>query len=300
MDKESYLRDADVHAFVEWMGQHLKAGSPIGHGYARPGLPPLWFDNLSAAFGLYEWPFSFKRIDGQRCSGRTFAENDAVLADLQRRLRGALAAKDSAALCDAAVEVVRWGGVAPRNEDWLRDNEHGLVALLGRVKEALEKQDDEADLGPELRFNAGMTKVYSLLLDHFIIYDSRVAAALAWFVAAWTRENGLGSVPPSLRFRCMTAKEDPKAARQKQRNPWRGKLGFPHLGSQPYVHAKWNLRASWIVERLLESQRATSFGFGPAASRKLEAALFMWGYDLPIARPDQFEMIQAPLSRRAA
>jgi hypothetical protein len=280
MNKESYLRNADVHAFVEWMGDHLGAGSLLGHGYARPGLAPLWFDNLSAAFDSYEWPFSFKRIGGQRCAGRTFAENDAVLADLQHRLRGALAAEDGAALCDAAVEVVRWGGVAPRNEDWLRANEHRLVTLLGWVKEALEKQDDEADLGPELRFNAGMTKVYSLLLDHFVIYDSRVAAALAWFVAAWAREKGLDSVPPPLQFRCMAAKEDPGATRKKLRNPWRGKLGFPHLGSQPYVHAKWNLRASWIVEKLVDAPRATSFGSGPAASRKLEAALFMWGYDL--------------------
>ena len=37
------------------------------------------------------------------------------------------------------------------------------------------------------RFNAGITKVYSMVLENFIIYDSRVAAALGWLVAQFCR-----------------------------------------------------------------------------------------------------------------
>ena len=37
--------------------------------------------------------------------------------------------------------------------------------------------DGSPDVGHALRFNSGMTKVYSLLLDHFVIDDSRVAGA---------------------------------------------------------------------------------------------------------------------------
>jgi hypothetical protein len=280
MNKENYLRDPAVASFIDWMGLNLQAESQRGHGYSRPGQGPLRFRNLADAFDQYEWEFNFKRIDGQRCSGRTFAESEAVLGDLQRQLRTALTAGNDGMVCNAAVEVVRWGGVARRNEEWLQANERGLAKLLAEVKAAIETQDDAADFGSKLRFNAGMTKVYSLLLDHFVIYDSRVAGALAWFVVAWAREQGLDAIPPALQFACMSANEGPNVAQPKCRNPRTETLYFPLLANRPYTHVKWNLRASWIVERLLETHRDTRFGSGPDASRKLEAALFMWGYDL--------------------
>jgi len=98
---------------------------------------------------------------------------------------------------------MRWGEVAPRNEAWLRANEDGLAKCLARIAAALARDNDRADFGPGLRYNAGMTKVYSLLLDHFVIYDSRVAGALAWFAAAWATEHGSRRIPGSLRFPCM-------------------------------------------------------------------------------------------------
>jgi hypothetical protein len=286
MNKQEYLNDEHVKSFIAWMGQQLHAASRLGHGYVRPGSAPLHFANLAAAFDGYDWEFSFLRIDGRRCAGRSFAENAAVLDGLQQRLRDAVAAHDDAMACDAAVEVMRWGGVAPRNEAWLRANENGV-------------DDDRADLGPGLRFNAGMTKVYSLLLDHFVIYDSRVAGALAWFAAAWVAEQGARRIPDSLRFPCMPAKEDAKARRRKLRNPWTGENGFPTLGSRPHVHARWNLRASWIVRALLELDPGTVFGSGTAGSRRLEAALFMWGYDLTPPTP-QAPGSTAPALLRAA
>ena len=302
MKRNDYLNDSHVKRFLEWMGPHLHPESKLAHGYALPGSAQLHFANLADAYERYDWDFSFLRLDGSRCAGRTFAENAAVLDELQGRLRGALdaqldaAARDRAAR-DAAVEVMRWGGVVPHNVPWLHANEHGLAASLARVRAALECDDDAADLGSDLRFNAGMTKVYSLLLDHFVIYDSRVAAALAWFVARWAREQKLEAVPAMLTFPCMPAKEDARTARRRKvRNPWTGKSGFPLLGSRPYAHAKWNLRASWIIRALLETHPGTVFGVGTAACRRLEAALFMWGYDLtppPTSGAD-------PLALRAA
>lgn len=295
MIKQDYLDDGHVKSFLAWMGQHLQTGSRLGHGYARPGSPPLRFTNLAAAFELYDWDFSFRRIDGARCAGSSFAENALVLGELRQRLRDAVDAGVDDHVRDAAIEVMRWGGVAPRNDKWLLANGNGLAGCLARVGSALAQDDDAGDLGANLRFNAGMTKVYSLLLDHFVIYDSRVAAALAWFVATWAGEQ---VIPDTLRFPCMMAKEDPKAARRKLRNPRPGREGFPLLGHRPYTHAKWNLRASWILRALLEANPGTAFGEGTAGSRRLEAALFMWGYDLtpPVAATAATD----PLALRAA
>lgn len=284
MKKSDYLEACSVHGFVDWMQQHLKADSSCAHGYARARLPALAFRNLADAFEQYDWAFSFDGLDGRRHSGRTFDENAAILSGLQQRLRLALQNVDAGggdeAVCDAAVEVVRWGGVAPHNEAWLRANQTGLARTLHVVRTRLEQGDDAVQFPGTLRFNAGMTKVYSLLVDHFIIYDSRVAAALAWFVAVWARENQLDSIPELLQFRCMPAKEAPGAVRRKLRNPSAPGLTFPPLRNNAHVHVTWNLRASWILETLLAPTAVTPFGTGLQASRKLEAALFMWGYDL--------------------
>lgn len=292
MNRQDYLRDPGVAAFLRWMGQELQADARRPHGYARPRAARLDFANLGAAYELYDWRFNFVRLGGQRCKGRSFAENAAVLDELQARLRDSVTAKNDANACDAAVEVVRWGGVAPHNEDWLIANREGLAGLLGRVGAALACDEHvfapgtaRTLFGADLRFNAGMTKVYSLLLEHFVIYDSRVAGALAWFVAAWAAEHGLTAIPASLKFPCMPAKEASGAVRRKLRNPWAGDKGFPTLGNRAYPHAEWNRYASWIIRALLEAHPDTVFGAGSAGSRKLEAALFMWGYDLTPPQP---------------
>jgi hypothetical protein len=282
--KSEYLQDNDVTDFVQWMKQELAAESARAHGYVRQRGGELQFRNLADAFAKYDWPFRFEGFDGRRYAGRTFQENATVLAGLQQRLRSALTnggakARDEA-VCNAAIEVMRWGGVAPNNDKWLRLNEAGLAETLQDVCARLARSDDAIQFSESLRFNAGMTKVYSLLIDRFIIYDSRVAAALAWFVVAWARKRNLASIPELLQFRCMPAKEAPNAVRRKLRNPSTEGLKFPPLHNNPHAHVKWNLRASWILEALLVESPANPFGTGPAASRKLEAALFMWGYDL--------------------
>lgn len=284
MNKQSYLSESgDVLPFVHWMAQHLRVESRLGHGYERPRVARLEFGNLGDALEKYEWPFAFNGArDHQRYKGSTFEENARVLSELQGRLREALDAQPEAdrAVMEAAVDVVRWGGVAPHNEAWLRANEQGLALRLRGVKASIERDDDEVGCDKDLRFNAGMTKVYSLLIDGFIIYDSRVAAALAWFIVQWMRETARESLPPSLRFPCMVAKEAATSTRRKLRNPMTGSSGFPLLGSRPHVHVKWNLRASWIVEALLQTASGTAFTPDREGSRKLEAALFMWGYDV--------------------
>lgn len=278
MNKADFLSDQHaVQPFVRWMAQHLGDDSVMRHGYISPRLGPLKFSNLADAFAKYEWPFAFEGTDGNYYRGRTFEASAAVLDGLQRRLRHA---SDDGAFVDAAVDVVRWGGVAPSNGEWLRANKTGLARRFGDVVTAFEQNGDDIKFVPDLRFNAGMTKVYSLLIDGFVIYDSRVAGALAWFVVQWMQGTGQKIVPDALRFPCMLAKAAPGTGRQKIRNPSPGKTGFPLLGVRPYAHAKWNQRASWIIEAALKAADSSTFTANAAGSRKLEAALFMWGYDL--------------------
>ena len=70
-----------------------------------------------------------------------------------------------------------------------------------QVAEVLRQGNlDSPEFFSDLRFNAGMTKVYSLMCDNFIIYDSRVAAALGWLVMKYCRDRKLTALEPT-RFR---------------------------------------------------------------------------------------------------
>ncbi len=123
--------------------------------------------------------------------------------------------------------------------------------------------------------NAGFTKIYSLLLDGFPIYDSRVAASLAYLVRLYCEEAGLARLPPALAFGI------PASRGSGNRDPSIAKLRFPRLwAAQPRKYADSNLRAAWLLGQV---SRLGPFGDLPReqALRALEAALFMVGFHVP-------------------
>lgn len=80
----------------------------------------------------------------------------------------------------------------------------------------------------------------------------------------------------------MPAREVPNHCDPKTRDPSRGPYGFTQVNS-PVVHVLWNIRASWILNEVLrKSRKSETLCFHRKANplRALEAALFMWGYDL--------------------
>ena len=123
--------------------------------------------------------------------------------------------------------------------------------------------------------NAGFTKIYSLLLDRFPIYDSRVAASLAYLVRLYSEEAGLARVPSALAFGI------PASRGSGNRDPSTPQLRFPRLWpAQPRKYADSNLRAAWLLGQV---SRLGPFGDLPEdeALRALEAALFMVGFAVP-------------------
>ena len=60
---------------------------------------------------------------------------------------------------------------------------------------------DSLDIKDEIIImNSGFTKIYSLYINDFIIYDSRVGAALCYLVKLYCIEQKQGGVPSSLKF----------------------------------------------------------------------------------------------------
>jgi hypothetical protein len=279
VNKSSYLKRSVVQDFVAWFGQNLD-NATFAHGYINRRSGSWQCNSLYDAYLKYQW---------RHRAGDTFAHSAATLTSLSRALRAALAsAADDQAACRAATDVMIWGGVVAGNVRWLNANPN-LASDLLAVQAAINTQDTTHSVlaDRKLRFNAGMTKVYSLLCEGLIIYDSRVAATLGWAVRKFCEAHALTSVPAELAFPWAPAKSTPNHPAPKNRDPSSPALSFPKLTAGP-LHAHWNLKASWVLEAALLSPagQASQFAGDPYLDtpalrlRAVEAALFMIGYDL--------------------
>jgi hypothetical protein len=277
--KSSYLALPVVQQFVTWLGNNLDSET-FAHSYINRRSGAWQCKSLYDAYVQYHW---------RHRGGHTFAHSAATLTSLGKALHAALTSPaDDQAARSAATDVMIWGGVVAGNVRWLNANQN-LASDLLAVQAAINAQDTaEAVLTDrQLRFNAGMTKVYSLLCEGFVIYDSRVAATLGWAVRKFCETWQFAAVPAELGFPWAPAKSTPNHPAPKDRNPSSGALTFPKLSSGP-LHAQWNLKASWILQAALltPAGQASQFTSDPSLAtpalrlRALEAALFMIGYDL--------------------
>ncbi len=299
MLKAAYLRQKDVSDFCVWLADIVAGAQPFAFQHAKTGH----YRWLSDAFGAYAWPAratsGVHQTPGMAFSlpaRSSFAANEAVLKDLQAGLREALADQpvDPREVAKWVASIFKWGGVYTEkknkagaliggNRHWLDQHAATIDTILHQVRREIALQDDDCGL-PSLRFNSGMTKVYALLLDDFIIYDSRVAATLAWLVLQFRRRSGVQpvqAVGPNLRFGCMVANQSPAAAHRKLRNPDR--TVFANMSAAPFEHYRWNLRANWVLVEAFARAKALAPGAGarPFRSvREIEAALFQAGADL--------------------
>ena len=297
MTKNDYLDCDGVHPFIEWFSSVVTGATPIDFNYQQGRHDHRLEDTLSR----YAWPprtnngptnaepeMEFNEAAQFNLpAGSGLAINDAVLGRLECGLRNAFGTP-SLDVTPWVVAILVWGGVYTGreqkergNKGWVRTNRGQLRGILTDTRNAFAQDTDELKgILPDLRFNAGLTKIYSLLMNDFVIYDSRVAAALAWLVQLWCREEGRSSPPKELRFACMRANEPRNVVQPKIRNP--APADFPYVNARAYVHAKWNVRANWILASAFDLTSATKGGrTGPFNSlRKIEAALFTMGYDL--------------------
>lgn len=286
MNKATYLSKPAVEDFARWLGSNLD-NATLSHEWIDRRTKVAWScTSVFDAFLQYRWRFPSLPAHGIT-GGASFAESSAALQSLQTLLRDA--ESDQGAL-HAATGVMLWGGVGPGNIRWFQRNVTGLRAMLKTTSQALTTGDLD-QLVLVARFNAGMTKVYSLMVPGMIIYDSRVAAALGWAVTRYCVMHRLDQLPKELAFPVATPKEARGTTNPKCRNPSGHALQFPPLRSGP-LHAVWNLKASWVLEAALkavggDSQFNDHKLNGGDTLRALEAALFMIGYDLPghSARP---------------
>lgn len=240
----------------------------------RPKTLRQWFD-------VYWW----NRSD--------YDSNKAVLDCLKSRVALAISDEDSVGGHHLALEVCRevmsWGfgegtPAYEANMRWARDMGEALPAVLKLGRESLSSgrvilsnfRHKVADRQKKPVMNAGWTKYYSLALPDFIIYDGRVGAAMGLLVRRYLRRKGLTVVPEKGLFPWASGKGT------NLRNPTLGALNFPTLKHQGLsVMVDWaqaNARAGWILMEAI-SRSSVDWVKTEDGLRRLEAALFMLGYD---------------------
>jgi len=187
-------------------------------------------------------------------------------------------------------EVLSWGGVQTGAFDFLNLlAESKLIEHLKKSKtyfdsdiedlESFQKETDD-------KMNASWSKVYSLTCDiPFVIFDSRVSAALQFLAGIFLIKKGFKEIPSCLQFPELESRTDRSRLFECSYFKF-SKLAY----DKPKQHAIWNLRANWIIEAVLEkmskfcdynqSNNKQKFCF----ARSIEAGLFRLGYDLNILK----------------
>jgi len=293
MKKKSYLSDTEVQAFCEWFAERINGSVGIDFHGSHPKALTLEF--LHDGLFNYAWPDktinSINRVSRfllPLSSKAGFLQNRKILDELSDGLTSARDASSDHDFADWAMATMEWGGVG-KNKGWIKRHTTGLVQRVLEANAFISTCDDDVARWLRsakhqvngLKFNAGWTKVYALVNHEFIIYDSRVAAALAWLVCVWLGkgEESRKTMPGGLlAFGCLKANEGQNQKHPKSRNPRPGI--FPNIDQNPIEHLKWNIRANWVLEKSLRLAGQSAFD----NLRELEASLFTLGYALNGAR----------------
>lgn len=296
--REDYLADPQVSDFLDSLTTLLQNDGSLRHTwYDRRANSPWQCVSLLDAVDRYRYGIApqLRPLVGSE-DHHSLHANALVLNGLQADLRRALATSDACAAQKAANDILLWGGTNRAGHNGralahLERTSEGLIGYLHRCHAAFGAGValdllPLANIAPGIRSNAGFTKIYALAFDDFLIYDSRVAAALGMLIVRWWARKSLitGSepIPPPLRLCHLPAMGD--ANRDPNTNALRIS-GFPRCSS-PLQHLQSNVWANWLLSHALcgthfEAEIQARFAHLPVRPlRALEAALFMIGYDL--------------------
>ena len=266
MNQDTFLTDPNVCEFIWWAG-HLTSGERRLRKDTDAGVFASHETvSLYDAYKKYEWQEAgfdetCELLD--KCAG--------TLRLLMDRLPASNVEKEK--FLRVATLVVRWGGINKLDRlERLRNN--ALEVLTDCARQLEPATATVEGLRGFKYMGSGFSKIYSLMIDDFPIYDSRVACALTSLICLFCHDTGLPRVPEILKLGV------PLGRGSKTRNPSRGDYEFPDIrGSQYSLHARSNLKAAWILKQLAVNSDAGPFSKVPEHRkvRAFEASLFMIG-----------------------
>lgn len=298
MKKSEYL--SSIEGFLSYL---LTVSPAFQHSYTDKSSKKQWNTNglldaakevainESSTLSGYLWKFSCIAPDDnggfERCKGKTLQASADALSKLKDYLDKQLEKDNDLGAFLACQSVLDWGGVwSNGNNLRLYKQANCLAETLNSLKiELKEHQSDSADdekyariIEEKFWMNAGSTKIFSILLPDFCIYDGRVGAALGMLARNYCRYKKLPETQEELAFPWGTDRGN-ETGKKSRRNPSDDLYRFPRLTNDTFEHARWNIRANWLLQALAKKMKVPSTD-RVGAVRRLEAAFFMIGYDV--------------------
>jgi hypothetical protein len=279
MLNSDYLLDSSVDSFVNWLAIQLSSLSSLPN-YNLGNKASSYINNFHSALQGYSWPtrstLIYLPMGSIAINSRaSFQVNNALLATMSKGLNKALMYRNDAEFRQWLIAVFHWGGVRNHNVNWASTftNPIGEISTVLAAIKNLVDDNPEIKVPTPFRFNSGMSKVYSLLNDDLIIYDSRVARALACLVLAWQKSNR----KPDSSLGMLKLRMPP--GRGSSQNP-KPEI-FHNMNNSASRYLTWTIRASWIVNAAV-TIAGPNYNLSSTNTRKLrvrevEAALFMLG-----------------------
>jgi hypothetical protein len=252
----------------EWRGnrQHSYAVPSRGksRGWSRTVNHKWSAVGLADAVSKYAW------------SGKSFSENKAEFDRFAADLQSAIQRDSNTDVCDIMRAIMHWGGVdnkhrQKRTFEWIEWNADEISAKLSHVVDLIKNEQASLDSfdGVNLIMNSTMAKIVSLAdpEQKLVAYDGRLGGALSYFVARFAEEREIHQydVADQLLF---------AVDREAKRNPDTNRIHFPALfgKTRDRCHASMVRWASQLIWQVSEECQASP--------REIEAALFMWGYNI--------------------
>lgn len=262
MNRQEYINDQYVISFSNWIEDKLNDN--FMHHYDNQQRHEKWSCNsIFNAFEKYKW------------GGLTFDEVQVFFDRVTDSIEVAINNQDEKLLKKQLIDIIEWGGIKKVSKSI--QNRSNIIDFVMEKKEQLNL--DTYDTNTKSRFiemGSGYSKIYSFLIQNFIIYDSRVGAALCYLVRLFCEHCDINKIPEVLAFRWQVAEN-----KYINRDPSNDKLIFQkYYNSSPNQYLITNIKASWLLANIISST-TTNFNNLENPVRALEAALFMIGYELP-------------------
>ena len=284
MNKQDYIKSKPVQSFVEWIAPMLDTPDSFNHKYFLKKQKRDWeCDSIFCAYENYSWQFKYTDEFQKEIKGTSFCECEEVLHSLSVKLRNGVTQGNNNICKEVSRQILQWGGVTNRNIDKIENIENmgqEWFLYLLQTKEQFERNLDSNEyFRSEIIMNSGFTKIYSLLVDDFLIYDGRLGAALGLLARGYCEGKKLETIPEELHFCWGAGRESIINSKEKsRRNPSSDKYRFGSLYS-PKVHLENNIRANWIVQEVLCNTKSKFNCLEESKKmRAFESALFMIGY----------------------
>ena len=277
MKRAAYLDDPDVRDFRNWAAPLVAGTRPFRHRWHSRKWDSWSCETLFDAFRKYEWRFKVDVPGRGECRGRSYA--DTVW--FSTRSRGSSGTAPIGEIRPVSLKRLSrsstgGGRASSRMRAGSAPSEIRPCPWLTANARLLDPDAaDLCSLSGIWPMNSGFSKIYSLLVDGFPIYDSRVACALASLVRLFCEETGREEVPPPLAFGIL-----PSQAKV-NRNPSCGCLVFSRIrwskrGLRGYAQS--NVMAAWLLAAL---SAQPPFSDEREPQRALQSAMFMIGYEVP-------------------